>query len=243
MDPLEQGETNACHKAHTTDSFCATPNGTTVDDRPSAATPPSQNGNVSSRESQGSSPHRDWDHAWHQHVWTAKILPDRSTPAHALARAEAASWAQLTPLIAATLGPLAVLMGIPNVTQRWHGQLLDPPVLAMGASNFVTLPDPGVNLALAGVEVFCEIAGNFMLILRFSNFHTRITTWTSYGFWIAKLAVGIANYIQFGIAHPQTDFIIYLQGFWVPNLNDVGGVIDIRSAFAVCVLLSSFSLL
>jgi hypothetical protein len=162
--------------------------------------------------------HHEWSHLWrdkHHHLWTAKKMPHRSTHAHALARAEAASWAQMTPLIAATLGPMSILLGIPSLTQRWHGQLLDPPVGAMGASNFVALPDPAVNLALAAVAVFCEFSGNALLILRFSNFHTKITTWMSYAFWIAKLIIGVANYIQFGLHHPQTDTIIYLQGFWV----------------------------
>lgn len=135
--------------------------------------------------------------------------------AHAVARAEAASWAQMCPLMAATLGPLAVLLGIPSLTQRWHGLALDPPFLPNGFANYETLPDPPINLALAGVALFCEVMGNALLVLRFSNFHTKITTWLSYGFWIAKIVLGVSNYIQFGVAHPQTDGIIYLQGFWV----------------------------
>jgi hypothetical protein len=144
--------------------------------------------------------------------------PSITSEAAELARAEAASWAQMTPLMAATLGPMSVLLGIPSLTQRWHGYLLIPPVLANGASNFVELPDPPLNLALAGVSVLCEVIGNALLILRFSNFHTKITTWASYAFWIAKVILGIANYVQFGIAHPETDNIIYLQGFWVTPL-------------------------
>lgn len=136
-----------------------------------------------------------------------------------LARAEAASWAQMTPLMAATLGPLSVLLGIPTLTQRWHGYVLVPPLLPNGTSNFVELPDPPLNLALAGVSLFCEVVGNALLILRFSNFHTRITTWASYAFWIAKIILGITNYVQFGITHPETGNIIYLQGFWVHHLT------------------------
>jgi hypothetical protein len=139
--------------------------------------------------------------------------------AHEHARAEAASWAQMCPLMAATLGPLAVLLGIPGMTQHWHGLLLDPPVLANGLLNYETLPDPTINLAFAGICLFCEIMGNFLLVLRFSNFHTKVTTWLSYCFWIAKLVFGVINYIQFGITHPQTDDIIYLEGFWVVCLG------------------------
>jgi|SRR5579859_4535419 len=141
--------------------------------------------------------------------------PHIASEASELARAEAASWAQMSPLMAATLGPLSVLMGIPTLTQRWRGRLLDPPLLPNGVSNFEALPDPGLNLALAGVSLFCEVAGNGLLILRFSNFHTKVTTWVSYLFWIAKIVLGMSNYIQFGITYPQTDDIIYLQGFWV----------------------------
>jgi len=141
-----------------------------------------------------------------------------------LARAEAASWAQMTPLMAATLGPLSVLLGIPTLTQRWHGYVLVPPLLPNGTSNFVELPDPPLNLALAGVSLFCEVVGNALLILRFSNFHTKITTWASYAFWIAKIILGITNYVQFGIAHPETDNIIYLQGFWVRHLTMAANV-------------------
>jgi hypothetical protein len=132
-----------------------------------------------------------------------------------LARAEAASWAQMTPLLAATFGPLSVLLGIPTLTQRWHGVVLVPAILPGGRSNFIALPDPTLNLVLAGLTLFCEVMGNFLLILRFSNFHTRVTTWVSYAFWIMKIVFGLANYIEFGIVHPETNEIIYLQGFWV----------------------------
>jgi hypothetical protein len=141
--------------------------------------------------------------------------PQITSEAAELARAEAASWAQMSPLMAATLGPLSVLLGIPTLTQRWHGLVLDPPLLPNGISNFQELPDPPLNLALAGASLLCEVLGNALLVLRFSNFHTKITTWVSYGFWIAKIILGVANYIQFGITHPETDDIIYLAGFWV----------------------------
>jgi hypothetical protein len=141
--------------------------------------------------------------------------PPISREAAELARAEAASWAQMTPLMAATLGPLSVLLGIPTLTQRWHGIVLYPPLLPDGESNFISLPDPTLNLVLSGIILFCEVMGNTLLILRFSNFHTKITTWVSYGFWWIKIIVGMANYIEFGIMHPETDEIIYLEGFWV----------------------------
>jgi hypothetical protein len=153
---------------------------------------------------------------WHPFVH-APHLPHKHhhSEAYERHRAEAASWAQMSPLIAATLGPLAILLGIPSLTQRWHGAILEPPKLPNGQSNYTPLPDPTVNLALAGAALFCEIMGNALLILRFSNFHTKVTTWMSYGFWVAKLVLGISNYIQFGITHPQTDDIMYLEGFWV----------------------------
>jgi len=135
-----------------------------------------------------------------------------------LARAEAASWAQMTPLMAATLGPLSCLLGIPTLTQRWHGIVLDPPLNPNGTSNFQELPDPALNLVLAGIALFCEVTGNALLILRFSNYHTKVTTWLSYIFWIMKIIFGVANYIEFGIVHPETTDIIYLQGFWVLHL-------------------------
>lgn len=139
-----------------------------------------------------------------------------SSEAAEAARAEAASWAQMTPLLAATFGPLSVLLGIPTLTQRWRGSVLDPPLLPNGTSNFVELPDPSLNIILAWVSLFCEIMGNAFLVLRFSNFHTKVTTWVSYAFWIAKIIFGVWNYVQFGITHPETSNIIYLQGFWVP---------------------------
>ena len=132
-----------------------------------------------------------------------------------LARTEAASWAQMTPLMAAIFGPLSILLGIPSLSQRWHGKLLDPPVLSNGFSNFASLPDPPLELVLSAVSLFIEILANTLLVLRFSNIHIRWTTWISYCFWIAKFAIDIANYIQFGISFPETEDIIYLEGFWV----------------------------
>jgi hypothetical protein len=137
---------------------------------------------------------------------------------HERLREEASSWAQLSPLMAATFGPLSILLGIPSLTQEWRGTVLVPPLLPNGWSNFEALPDPPLNIALSGVTLLCEVMGNFFLILRFSDFHVRVTTWLSYGFWILKIVFAIANYVQFGIAHPQTSNIIYLEGYWVLNL-------------------------
>src|SRR5205814_6451559 len=77
-----------------------------------------------------------------------------------LRRTEAASWAQMTPLMAAIFGPLSILLGIPSLTQRWHGKLLDPPVLSNGASNFLSLPDPTLELVLSAISLFVEILAN-----------------------------------------------------------------------------------
>ena len=147
------------------------------------------------------------------HLWSSQKPPHRSSEAHAVARAEAASWAQMTPLIAATFGPLAVLLGIPSLTQRLHAQIIVNP--SDGSSTLIELPYPTINLALSAVVMFCEVLGNTFLVMRFSNFHTKLMTWMSYAFWLAKSVIGIANYIQFGLAHPETEDIVYLQGFWV----------------------------
>src|SRR5271156_3110031 len=98
--------------------------------------------------------HSDW---LHPHFWTAHKLPHRSHAAHALARAEAASWAQMTPLIAATLGPLAVLLGIPSLTQSLDGQIVVDP--SDGSVAVVDLPYPGINLALSIVTTVLEALG------------------------------------------------------------------------------------
>src|SRR5277367_693097 len=160
--------------------------------------------------------HHD-NHDWlHPHFWSAHKLPHRSSDAHAFARGEAASWAQMTPLIAATLGPLAVLLGIPSLTQSLDGQIVVDP--SDGSITIVDLPYPPINLALSIVTTVLEAFGNLFLIMRFSNFHSKLMTWLSYGFWCAKSVVGIANYIQFGIVNPETDDVIYLQGFWVSTM-------------------------
>jgi len=157
--------------------------------------------------------------------------PHLDPDAHEVARAEAASWAQMTPLIAATLGPLAVLLGIPTLTQPWQGLLLDPPALPNGLSNYTTLPSPTINTVLASFTFVSEVFGNAFLILRFSNYHTKITTWLSFGFWLAKLAFGLASYIQFGITNPETEDTIYLQGYWVSPIHSSVSH-KVRSAFA-----------
>ena len=156
--------------------------------------------------------HNDWLHD-HFHLWNSHKLPHRNSDAHAIARAEAASWAQMTPLIAATLGPLAVLLGIPSLTQKLHAQIIVDP--SDGSVSQVELRYPPLNLALSIVVTVLEVLGNFFLVLRFSNYHSKLMTWLSYIFWVAKSLVGIANYIQFGIVHPEAVDIVYLQGFWV----------------------------
>ena len=83
--------------------------------------------------------------------------PHRSSEAHAVARAEAASWAQMTPLIAATFGPLAVLLGIPSLTQRLHAQMIVNP--SDGSSTLIELPYPTINLAFCCCDVFVKFWG------------------------------------------------------------------------------------
>jgi len=165
---------------------------------------------------------RSYGHRWSRRG-SSTGLPHKHLQSmeHERIREAASSWAQLSPLMAATFGPLAVLLGIPCLTQRWHGTVLDPPLLPNGWSNFEALPDPPLNITLSGVTLFCEIMGNAFLILRFSDFHVKVTTWLSYAFWSLKIIVGLGNYIQFGIAHPQTDDIIYLEGYWVMYSNFV----------------------
>jgi hypothetical protein len=153
--------------------------------------------------------HHDW---LHPHFWSQHKLPHRSSDAHAFARAEAASWAQMTPLIAATLGPLAVLLGIPSLTQKLHALIV---YNSDGSVTLIEQPYPHINLMLSIAVTILETFGNLFLILRFSNYHSKLMTWLSYGFWCAKSVIGIANYIQFGLAHPETVDIVYLQGFWV----------------------------
>jgi hypothetical protein len=143
----------------------------------------------------------------HKHVHSSE---------HERIREDASSWAQLSPLIAATLGPLSILLGIPCLTQRWHGVVLDPQLLPNGWLNYQPLADPPLTIVLGSIMLVCEVTGNILLILRFSDFYVRATTWLSYGFWILKIVLGIANYVQFGIAHPQIDGIVYLEGYWVP---------------------------
>jgi hypothetical protein len=132
-----------------------------------------------------------------------------------LTRTEAASWAQMTPLIAATLGPLSGLLAILSLTQPWQGLILDPPVLTNGISNYSALPYPMMNTILGAFPLVCEVLGNGFLMLRFSNYHTKLTTWLSFVFWVAKVIFAVINYTLFGVLHPETDETIYLQGFWV----------------------------
>ena len=203
----------------------------------------SKNTDPTGRDVAPAEKHHDWFHPhidWrrhHFHLWTAHKLPVRSSEAHAIARAEAASWAQMTPLIAATFGPLAVLLGIPSLTQSLHGQLVIDS--STGSSIVVVLPYPTLNLALSAVVMFFEVLGNVFLVLRFSNFHSKLMTWMSYIFWLAKSVVGIANYIQFGVAHPETQDVVYLQGFWVSSIQ----FSNYRLVFVVWASLSSSLLL
>ena len=144
----------------------------------------------------------------------------QESEAREIVRREAASWAQMTPLMAAIFGPLSILLGIPSLTQRWHGRVLDPPVLAGGISNFDSMPDPVLELVLSGVSLLFEVLANTLLVLRFSNIHGKLMTWISYFLWISKLVLDMANYIQFGLRYPETGDIIYLQGFWVLLLSE-----------------------
>ncbi len=109
--------------------------------------------------------------------------------------------------------------------------LLDPPENIDGTPNFQTLSDPTLNIILAGLCLFFEISGNICLILRFSNYHTKLTTWISFICWIIKLCIGIANYTEFGVLDPETSNIIYLEGFWV-------GVASMSVTFIIIIFLS-----
>ncbi|BFZ56060.1 Potassium channel [Savitreella phatthalungensis] len=139
------------------------------------------------------------------HLRQSGAEPENDTPLSFKRRID--TWSYLSPLIACILGPLAILMGIPALTQRWRGVVVDGVVLS-------TLPDPTLNIALAAVTLAFEVFANCVLMLRFYNFHIQVTTRLSLLFWVAKVILALGNYIQFVIKYPQRNFI-YLEGFWI----------------------------
>jgi potassium channel subfamily K len=72
--------------------------------------------------------------------------------------------AAVAPVIAGVIAPFSVLLDIPALSERWY------------AKNGTPAPDPAASLVLSGVALGFALAGNVLLVVRFStsNHHIRI---------------------------------------------------------------------
>jgi hypothetical protein len=105
-------------------------------------------------------------HYPHFHLWTFHKLPHRSTEAHAFARAEAASWAQMTPLIAAHVRSLGSPPRYPkcNATMAWTTSR--SPCLRQWCCQFH---------GLARSKIEFDIGGNYFDVWVLFSFGTVLT--------------------------------------------------------------------
>ena len=137
------------------------------------------------------------------------------------------SWVHYTALVSAFLGPFAVLLSVPSLTQSckgfdiwltrsdWRGNYLEPKYLANGVQNFTPLPNEPLTVALASVAFVLAVVANFVLLLEFSNFHAKVTSYVSFACFLSTVSIALANIISFGLTYPQGGGVLYLEGFWV----------------------------
>ncbi|KAF8688616.1 Voltage-gated potassium channel, partial [Rhizoctonia solani] len=113
-------------------------------------------------------------------------------------------FASISPLTAAVIAPLAVLLDIPALTEKWYTR------------NGQPQPDPRASLILSGLSLSFSLVANALLVIRFSLEGRRwmIATQISVACWIAKVVVGITNLVVFGALTRNQPQFSYAEGFW-----------------------------
>ncbi|GAB1520464.1 hypothetical protein RhiTH_003540 [Rhizoctonia solani] len=113
-------------------------------------------------------------------------------------------FASISPLTAAVIAPLAVLLDIPALTEKWYTR------------NGQPQPDPRASLILSGLSLSFSLVANALLVIRFSLEGRRwmIATQISVACWIVKVVVGITNLMVFGALTRNQPQFSYAEGFW-----------------------------
>ncbi|CUA74245.1 Outward-rectifier potassium channel TOK1 [Rhizoctonia solani] len=113
-------------------------------------------------------------------------------------------FANVSSLTAALIAPLAVLLDIPALTEKWYTRNGEPQ------------PDPRASLILSGLSLGFSLIANALLVVRFSlqgrgwNIATRI----SVACWFIKVVTGVCNLVVFGALTRNEPQFSYAEGFW-----------------------------
>lgn len=113
-------------------------------------------------------------------------------------------FASVAPLTASLIAPLAVLLDIPALTEKWYTR------------NGEAQPDPRASLILSGLSLGFSIIANALLVIRFSLHGTGwgVATQVSVACWVVKVVTGITNLIVFGALTRNQPQFSYAEGFW-----------------------------
>ncbi|CAE6447781.1 unnamed protein product [Rhizoctonia solani] len=113
-------------------------------------------------------------------------------------------FASVSSLTAALIAPLAVLLDIPALTEKWYTR------------NGQPQPDPQASLILSGLSLGFSLVANALLVIRFSLKGTRLQTATkvSVACWIVKVVTAIINLVVFGALTRNQPQFSYAEGFW-----------------------------
>ncbi|KAJ1300970.1 hypothetical protein OPQ81_003395 [Rhizoctonia solani] len=108
------------------------------------------------------------------------------------------------PLAAAVIAPLAVLLDIPALTEKWY------------TLNGQPQSDPRPSLILSGLSLGFSLIANALLVIRFSLQGKRwmIATQISVVCWVVKVVTGIVNLVVFGALTRNQPQFSYAEGFW-----------------------------
>ncbi|KAG9075917.1 hypothetical protein FRC06_009810 [Ceratobasidium sp. 370] len=112
--------------------------------------------------------------------------------------------ASIAPLTASLIAPLAVLLDIPALTEKWYTRDGEPQ------------PDPRASLILSGFSLGFSLIANVLLVVRFSlsGSRWRIATRISVLCWMVKVITAIVNLVVFGALTRNQPGFSYAEGFW-----------------------------
>ncbi|CAE7156995.1 unnamed protein product, partial [Rhizoctonia solani] len=113
-------------------------------------------------------------------------------------------FAGVSPLTAALIAPLAVLLDIPALTEKWYTRDGEPQA------------DPRASLILSGFSLSFSLIANALLLVRFSlqGRGWTIATRVSVACWSVKVVTAICNLVVFGALTRNQPQFSYAEGFW-----------------------------
>ncbi|KIY45073.1 voltage-gated potassium channel, partial [Fistulina hepatica ATCC 64428] len=115
---------------------------------------------------------------------------------------------RLIPIISGIVIPFSILLEIPGLTEKWYIRTVDNVIVE-------TKPNPPILVFGITVSLICALIANISLILRFMEWHIKMSTINCIVFLSIHDVINMLCLVLFGVAHRANDGFTYGQPYWM----------------------------